>query len=181
MPTLSAEFREFLYRQHRLLVVTWLMYMIALGFYLLMPEIAAEFLPRPTDYPYTEQIRSTLWVIAIVTAAFLVWVKSRFHTVQAIFQASRRPMEIRNLRGDTPGEKNAARLVVFYRSRMIVAFSLSEMIAIFGLVLALIGGYTSDQQGLSLLSACLLVYFYPSKAFFEELINEYERREARRP
>ena len=180
MTTLSAKFREFLYRQHRFLVVNWMMFFIALGFYLLMPEIAAEYLPAPVDYPYTEQIRSALWVIAIVTAAFLVWVKSRLHTIRAMFQDSRRPMEIRSLRGDTPGEKNAARLVVFYRSRMIVAFTLAEMIAIFGLVLALIGNYTSDQQGLSLLSACLLVYFYPSKTFFEELINEYERREARR-
>ena len=89
-------------------------------------------------------------------------------------------MEIRDLKGDTPMEKNAARLVSYYRSRMILAFSLSEMIAFFGLVLALMGDYASDQQVLSLVSACLLVYFYPSRAFFDDLINEYERREARR-
>jgi len=63
---------------------------------------------------------------------------------------------------------------------MIIAFSLSEMIAIFGLVLALIGNYRSDQQVFSLISACLLVYFYPSRTFFDELIAECERREMTR-
>ena len=77
-------------------------------------------------------------------------------------------------------EKNATRLVSFYRTRMIFAFALSEVIAIFGLVLGLIGGHRSDQQGLSLLSACLLVYLFPSRSFFDDLIAEYERREAQR-
>lgn len=181
MPFLSEEFRKFLYRQRNLLVVTWLMFFLALGLYLLIPEIASEHLPSPIDYSYAAQMRNILWTIAIVTAAFLVWVKSQFHTVRAIFHASRQPMEITDLKGDTPVEKNAARLVSCYRSRMIVAFTLSEMIAIFGLILALIGNYTPDQQVLSLLSACLLVYFYPSRGFFDDLINEYERREANRP
>lgn len=180
MFVLSKEFREILYRQQRLLLVTWLMFFIALGFYLMIPEITSEHLPPPADYPYTEQMRNTLWVVSIAATAFLLWVKSHFHTVQAIFRASRQPLEIRDLKGDTPIEKDAARLVFSYRSRMIIAFSLSEMIAIFGLVLALIGNYRSDQQVFSLISACLLVYFYPSRTFFDELIAECERREMTR-
>ena len=119
-----------------------------------------------------------LWTVAIAIAAVLVWVKRRFHTVQAIFRDSRRPMDVTDLKGDNPAQKNLARLVLFYRSRMIIAFSLSETIAIFGLLLALTGDYASDQQSLSLISAGLLVYFFPSRAFFDELLNEYERREA---
>ena len=180
MPVLSEQFREILYEQRRLLLVTWIMFFIALGFYLMIPEITSKHLPPQVDYPYTKQVRDTFWVISIVSAAFLVWVKSHSHTVQAIFRASRQPLEIMDLKGDTPVEKDAERLIFSYRSRMIVAFSLSEMIAIFGLVLALIGDYRSDQQVFSLISASLLIYFYPSRTFFDELIGECERREMRR-
>ena len=180
IPVLSEPFKKSLYRQHRTVVTIWAAFFLALGFYLLIPEFLSEHLLRPVDEACVEQLGNLLWAIAVAIAALLFWVKSRLHTVPAIFQASKQPTEVRNFKGESPMEKNAMRLVSFYRTRMISAFALSHIIAIFGLVVGLLSYHRSNQQGLSLLSACLLVYFFPSQGFFDDLIAEYLRREAQR-
>lgn len=155
----------------------WAMFFLAVGFYFLVPEIVSERRFHPADAE-NEPARNALWVAAALATAVLLWVKSRFHNVRAVFQAARQPTDIQDFAGDTPAEKNASRLVYFYRTRMLFAFCLSQLAAVFGLMLVFIGDYTSDQQWLSLLSAGLLVYVYPSRGFFEELINQYDRQEA---
>jgi hypothetical protein len=180
MPILSAQFREILYRQHRSIVALWAMFLLAVGFYFLVPEIVSECRFHPAADSENEPVRNALWIAAVLTTAVLLWVKSRFHNVRAVFQAARQLTDTQDFAGHTPAEKNASRLVYFYRTRMLFAFCLAELVALFGLILVFIGNYTSDQQWLSLLSAGLLVYVYPSRGFFEGLINEYDRQGVRR-
>jgi hypothetical protein len=114
MSVLRDDFKSLLYGQRRLLLLTWAAFFAALCFYLWIPEIAPQNLPHPANYPHVGQMRDALWLIAILTAVFLLWVKSHFHTVDAIFRDSTQPMEITDLEGDTAAEKDAARLVSFY-------------------------------------------------------------------
>ncbi len=82
------------------------------------------------------------------------------------------------LRGESPLEKGAARVVAYYRARMTAAYILADSIGIYGLLLALVRNYFWDQRLLSALSAILLILFYPSRDFFEQLIKKCEMREA---
>lgn len=176
---LSKEFTEILYNQHRSLVIVWVALLISLGIFLFIPDLDFKHLPRPETYPHADDIRKILSVMVLITVAFLLLAKSRLNTVEAIFRGSREPTREKSEKGETPVEKGAARVVSYYCSRMAVSFALAETIAIYGLVLALIGPYKWEQQILSLISGVLLVYFFPSRIFFDDLITEYETREAR--
>ena len=175
---LSAEFKQILYNQRRSLVLLWLALFVSVGLFLSMRDYLLQHLPpQRENYPYTGLIRICVWVITCITAAFLLWSKNSFYSVEALFRGSSVPALPKTVRGETPAEKGAARVVSYYRSRMVAAVALAETIAIFGLLLGLIGDYLWEQRALSLMSGALLILFYPSRAFFEELIQEYQRRE----
>ncbi len=175
---LSPQFRQVLFNQRRFLVFLWL---ALLGLALILPSVRDTLLqhlpPRRKNYPYNEFIRILIWAVAFLTTGFLVWSKNRFYSAEAIFQGSKVSRPPQSLRGESPMEKGAARVVSYYRARMVAAFVLAETIAIYGLLLNLIGNYFWDQRLLSLLSAALLVFFYPSRPFFEDLVQKCERRE----
>ncbi len=175
---LNAEFKQVLSNQRRSLVLLWLALFVLVGIFLSMRHFLLQHLPpQRGNYPYTDLIRICVWVITCITAAFLLWSKNSFCSVEALFRGSSVPTPPKTLRGETPAEKGAARVVSYYRSRMVAAFVLAETIAIFGLLLGLIGDHLWEQRVLSLMSWAFLILFYPSRAFFEELIQEYQRRE----
>lgn len=74
--------------------------------------------------------------------------------------------------------QESTRAISSYAGKKIVAFALAESIAIYGLVLALIGNHLSDQYLMSFVAGLWLAYLYPSGVFFEELGREFEARGA---
>ena len=155
----------------------WLVFFALLAIFLSLRNPLLEHLPPRKNYPHVEPIRILIWAIACLTAAFLLWSKNRFYSVEAIFQGSKVPRRPKALRGESPLEKGAARVVSYYRARMVAAFVLAETIGIYGLLSALLGNYFGDQRLLSALSATLLILFFPSRPFFDELVQKCERRE----
>jgi hypothetical protein len=55
-----------------------------------------------------------------------------------------------------------------------VIFAIIEAIAVYGLVLAIVGRYLLDQYLLSALSLVLLVLEYPTERFLVGLVQEVE-------
>jgi hypothetical protein len=71
-------------------------------------------------------------------------------------------------------EARAAAVVSTYITRKVVLFAIIEAIAVYGLVLALVGRYRSDQYFLSALSLLLLTLEFPSKKSLAGLVQRVE-------
>jgi hypothetical protein len=179
---LGLEFKKTLSRVRIWMVLLWASCLASTVSLFFIPESTLKKLPVSEYYPYLTQLENVLWVIALACALLVLWAKQRFYNIEAIFQASKRPLLVRpllasNLKGETPTEKGASRLVYFYRYRIVRALTLSESVAICGLLLALTGSYGLEGRLFYLMSVALLMLFYPSRAFFDSLIEEYEHRE----
>jgi hypothetical protein len=174
---LTPEFKKSLTRVHILVVLLWAGFLISTIILFFIPENLVSNFPLNEYYPNLTILKIAIWVISLVLACLLLWAKPRFYNIDSIFQASKKPLLVLNLKGETPTEKGAARLIYFYRSRMVLALTLSESVAICGLLLGTISSYGQERRLFSLISVVLLVIFYPSRAFFDGLIKEYEHRE----
>lgn len=175
---LSSQFKQVLFNQRRSLIFLWLaLFALAVIFPSLRDTLLQHLPPARKNYPYAEFIRILIWMVALLTAGFLVWSKNRFYSAETIFQGSKVLGPAKTLKGESPMEKGTARVVSYYRTRMVRAFVLAETPAVYGLLLDLTGDYSWDQRLLSALSAALLIFFYPSRLFFEELLEKCERRE----
>ncbi|HZD42222.1 MAG TPA: hypothetical protein VE131_15975, partial [Terriglobales bacterium] len=71
-------------------------------------------------------------------------------------------------------EQRAASVVSTYVTRKVVLFAIIEALAVYGLVLAIVGRYFADQYVLSALSLVLLALEYPTQRFLEGLLREVE-------
>jgi len=150
---LDPELRRTMEKQWKVLSLTWRSSVAALFLYLLLPLIVG--LSRsPVSHPPYRGFRMVLWLVALVEAAALFWWSRRFLTKEGA---------LRGIRG------TAVNPLTYYVGRKIGALGIAQSIAVYGLVLALVGGYFWDQYILTFLSAALLVWHYPSRGMLEEL------------
>ena len=177
---LPPEFKDSLARTQLFLLGVWAVLLASCVIAALLPDkLFSHAPPVGDDYPYLEWLDEFLWALAIGTALLLVWIRQRFYSVEAIFEASGRPREV-PVFGESASEQSASRVVYFYRSKMLYALALAGSVAVYGLFLALIEPGEYQWHLFCATAAALLVLFYPSRTFFEELIKEYERRETMR-
>jgi hypothetical protein len=71
-------------------------------------------------------------------------------------------------------EERAAAVVSTYVTRKIVLFAIIEAIAVYGLILALVGRFLLDQYILSALALVLLIVEFPSAKSFSALLEKLE-------
>lgn len=116
----------------------------------------------------TEFLRQAFWFLVILETVFLIWWKKRFLTVKRLLEASTRGIFLgKFVRGaQNPVEKRAGAIILNYFFRSLLAFGVAESIALYGLLLALVGYYVVDQYTLSTVSLVLVSYFFPSNRFF---------------
>jgi len=172
---IRPQFRNELVNQHRPVVVIWTAFMIAIFLYLLIAQLILGNPKFSGAYSFSETARKILWLLTFVDVGYFVWWKKRFLTREAILGEARKFKLLQALGGHkTPLEEHAAKIVSSYITGKIVGFALIEAVAVYGLVLALIGRYLWDQYLLSAASAALLLRELPSKAFLEELIRDVE-------
>ncbi|HEY1372530.1 MAG TPA: hypothetical protein VGH50_08670 [Candidatus Binatia bacterium] len=177
---LSPEFKERLARSHAFLLALWGVLLALCAVAGMLPARVFQHLPPLADSsPYLDSLDELIWAIAIGTAALLLWSRSRFYSVEQVFNASRRPREVPVI-GESPTEMAASRLVHFYRSRMINAFALAASLALYGVLLAVVEADDYQWRLFCVTAVAMLVLFYPSRVFFDALLKEYERRETMR-
>ena len=139
--------------QPSVIFVIWTINVVLVVIFLLISHV--PFRPRPSSN--VETIRWALWFVALVQAGGVLLWGSAFSTKERITQ-----------RFASFRQEAGASLLSYYISRKIVTLSFIEGIAVYGLILALLGGYLLDQLLLSLLTGILLVLHYPSRSLTQE-------------
>jgi hypothetical protein len=151
--------REIVATQHRVLIIVWGSMMATLVIYLLIPRLVA---PEGSSFATGAAsilLRPFFWVVAVVEVLFLNWWKQDY-------------LKPKRLLPDLPAREQINAAISHTTRRGIVAFAIAESIALFGLILALIGRFFLDQYLLTFVSGALMIQLYPSRRFFDELIQE---------
>ncbi|MGH7770994.1 MAG: hypothetical protein ACREQA_02010 [Candidatus Binatia bacterium] len=174
---IRPEFRKTLESQQTVLVSLWAAFTIAIFLYLWIAELILASPKFPARVSFSETARMILWLLAILDLGYLIWWKKRFLTKHAILEGSKKFKLLQALQEHkSPLEEQAAGVISSYITGKIVAFAIVEAIAVYGLILALVGRYVWDQYLFSIASGALLLFEFPSKHFLEELLRDVEVR-----
>ncbi len=173
--TLRPEFKKTLLDQQGAAVVLWAFFMVAILLYLWIARLILAGSTLPAKFSFSEAARVLLWLLVLVDLGYLVWWRKRHLSREGIFGESKKVKLLRVLEGhQNPLEERAARVVSTYVTRKIVAFAIVEAIAVYGLILALVGRYLWDQYLFSLISGLLLIMEFPSRKRLEEIVASVE-------
>ena len=140
--------------------------------------IANQVLGNPRfsrGFSIAENLRIVLWVLVVVDLGYYAYWKKCYVTPEAIVAGASTTKLLRALeehRGRL--EERAAAVVSTYVTRKVVVFAIIEAVAVYGLVLALVGRYLSDQYLLSGLSLLLLAFEFPAQKSLGELVERVE-------
>jgi hypothetical protein len=168
-------FRELLVDQRGAAVILWSAFMIFIVVYLV---IAQNVLANPKyarGLWFADSARMILWALAIVDLGYYVYWKKRFLTPAAIAAGSSKTKILRALDSyDNLHEKQAALVVSTYITRKVVLYAIIEALAVYGLVLAIVGRFFMDQYALSALSLILLALEFPTARSLEAVLRTIE-------
>ena len=172
---IRPEFRQLLLDQRGAAVILWSAFTIFIVIYIV---IAQNIMANPKyarGLSFAETARILLWGLAIVDLGYYAYWKKRRLAPAAITAAASRTKILRALDSyDGLHEKEAALVVSTYITRKIVLYAIIEALAVYGLVLAIVGGYFFDQYALSALSWILLTLEFPTARSLEALVAGVE-------
>ena len=178
---IRSEYQKILGGQQLILFIFWGSFIVSLVIYLLITHFLLPASSLTDRESASNSFRTSLWVIALIEGAVLLWWNRRFLTKEAVLHAKggRLVAAILGLSGraQTPQEVEAAKIVSVYLFRKILAFSVAQSIAIYGLVLAFVGRNMVDQYLLTLFTLLFLIHLFPSRSFLTGLLSEIEARE----
>lgn len=173
---IRPEFRKILLDQRGAAVILWSAFVISIPIYLV---IARNVLGNPnigSNRALAETARVVLWLLTVVDLGYYAYWRKRNLSSEAILRAARATKLFRALEEFKGGvEERAAYVVSTYITRKVVIFAIIEAVAVYGLVLAIIGRFVQDQYWLSALSVALLVFEFPSQKSLEALIRRVEQ------
>jgi hypothetical protein len=170
-----AEFKKILTDQRGAAVILWSFFTISIPIYI---WIAQNVLANPKyaqGLSFAKTARVVLWFLVVIDLGYYVFWKRRYLTAETLLDTSQKTKLFRALqeyKGSV--EQRAAAVVSNYVTRKVVIFAIIEAIAVYGLVLAIIGHYVFDQYLLSALSLVLLALEYPTERFFDGLLRKVE-------
>jgi hypothetical protein len=172
---IRPEFRETLMEQRGAAVILWSAFTIFIVIYIV---IAQNVLANPKyarGLSFAETARIVLWILTIVDLGYYVYWKKRYFTPAAIAAGSSKTRMLRALDSyNGLHEKEAALVVSTYITRKVVLFAIIEAVAVYGLVLAIVGRYFMDQYVLSALSLILLALEFPTERGMESVLRSAE-------
>jgi hypothetical protein len=160
---IRPEFRKLLMDQRGAAVILWSAFVMFIVIYIV---IAQNVLANPKysrGLWFADTARMIFWGLAIVDLGYYVYWKNRYLTTAAIAAGSSKTKMLRALDSyDGLHEKEAALVVSTYITRKIVLYAIIEALAVYGLVLAIVGRFFVDQYALSALSLTLLALEFPT-------------------
>lgn len=172
---IRAEFRNMLLDQHGASVILWSFFFASVFLYVAIAHLVVGNRGFPINPRIALSARAILWILVFVDFGYLVQWKKRYLARERMLEGSDKIKIFRALQGhSTPAEKTAAAVVSTYVSRKITACAIIEAIAVYGLLIALVGRYFWDQYLLSGLSLALLIMEFPAKSSLENLIRRLE-------
>jgi hypothetical protein len=172
---IRADFKKILLDQQGAAVILWSFFTLSLFLYIIIAQLVVSERGLLDGSSLAPVVRAALWVLVVVDLGYLVWWKKRKLTREALTDMSTKAKILRALEEHKgQAEERAASVISTYVTRKIVVFAIIEAIAVYGLVLALVGRYLWDQYLLSALSLALLVLEFPGKNALVGLVNEIE-------
>jgi hypothetical protein len=172
---IRPEFRETLLDQRGAAVILWSAFTIFIVIYIV---IAQNILANPKyarGLWFADQARLIIWALAMVDLGYYIYWKRRYLTPAAIAAGASKTKILRSLDSyDSLHEKEAALVVSTYVTRKVVLYAIIEALAVYGLVLAIVGRFFTDQYVLSALSLVLLALEYPTARSLEALVRAAE-------
>lgn len=172
---IRPEFRQVLVDQRGAAVILWSCFMISVVIYIVIAKNVIANPKYAASFSFAETARTVLWILVLVDLGYFVWWKKHYLTIGAMLDDAKQAKLLRALddpKGDV--EQRAASVVSTYVTRKVVLFAIVEALAVYGLVLALIGHYFADQYVLSALSLILLALEFPSEKSFDQVIQRAE-------
>lgn len=172
---IRAEFKQLLMDQRGAAVILWSCFTISIGVYLV---ISRNVLANPKfaqALSFAATARVVLWLLVIVDLGYYAYWKIKKLSPDAMIADAEKTKLLRALeeyQGEI--EQRAAAVVSTYVTRKVVVFAIIEAIAVYGLVLGIIGRYLSDQYWLSALSLLLLIAEFPSHHSLARLLHKLE-------
>jgi hypothetical protein len=125
-------------------------------------------------FSYALAGRAVFWLLASVDIGYYIYWKRRL-APGAVLREAKKSKRLRALEGyKGPEEESAAAVVSTYVTRKVVLFAIIEAIAVYGLVLALVGRFLADQYLLSALALILLIVEFPAEKSFSAVLRELE-------
>ena len=174
---IRAEFKKILTDQRGAAVILWSFFTISIPIYI---WIAQNVLANPKyaqGLSFAKTARIVLWVLVLIDLGYYIFWKRRYLTPVALLDKSQKTKVFRALQEYNGSvEQRAAAVVSTYVTRKVVIFAIIEAIAVYGLVLAIVGRYLLDKYLLSALSLVLLVLEYPTERFLVGLVQAVEGR-----
>ena len=159
---IREEFRKTLLDQRGAAVILWSGFFISVPIYIF---IARHLLTNPrigASLSVAEPARLVLWLLTIIDLGYYVYWRKRNFTADAISRDARGTKLLRALdEFNGAVEERAAYVVSTYVTRKVVIFAIIEAIAVYGLVLALIGRFVYDFYLLCALTLVLLAVEFP--------------------
>jgi hypothetical protein len=172
---IRPEFRKALAAQHQILALLWAFFFCGIFVYLWLTEFVLRRSGFSAGSSVAEMVRIVLWLLAVIDLGTFVWWRKQFLTEAAVLRGSKKYKTLQVLQEHkSPLEERAAQIVSSYVTSKIVAFAILEAMAVYGFVLALIGGYVRDQYLFSFVSGALLVFEFPRKAFLGKILSDIE-------
>ena len=172
---IRPEFRKTLLDQRGAAVILWSFFVISIPVYIF---ISRKFITVPAagGSSFTDTVRIFVWLLALIDLGYYAHWKRRNLSPGAILAGAKSAKLFRALadfQGDS--EERAAFAVSAYVTRKVVVFAIIEAIAVYGFVLAFIGGFVTDQYLLSGLSLLLLVIEFPSEKSLAAIVIAAEQ------
>jgi hypothetical protein len=172
---IRPDFKKLLMDQRGAAVILWSFFMISIPIYI---WIAQSVLANPKyaqGLSFAQTARGVFWFLVLIDLGYFIFWKRRYLTPEALLDKSQKTKLFRALqeyKGSV--EQRAAAVVSTYITRKVVIFAIIEAIAVYGLVLAIIGRYLLDQYLLSALSLVLLTLEFPRERSLTGLLREIE-------
>ena len=173
---MRPQFDEQLRNQQKVLVMVWYSFVFMILFFLSVHVVLKGNLGPLSGESATEFLRRAFWFLVILQTVFLVWWKKRFFNVERLIEASTKGIILEKfVRGaQNPAEKRLGKMILNYFMRSVLAFGIAESIALYGLILWVLGYHSVDQYTFSTVSLLLVLYFFPSNRLFAQILEQAE-------
>ena len=172
---IRADFRKTLMDQRGAAVILWSAFTIFIVVYIVIAENVLANPRYAGGLWFADTARMILWALALIDLGYYVYWKSRYLPPAAIAAASSKTKILRALDGyDGLHEKEAALVVSTYITRKVVLYAIIEALAVYGLVLAIVGRFFTDQYALSALSVILLALEFPTERSLQMVLHNVE-------
>jgi hypothetical protein len=172
---IRPQFKETLLEQRGAAVILWSLFMSSVAVYLFISRSVLSNPKYAAGLSFAETARMVLWALVIVDLGYFFWWKRGYLTASALLDRAKQSKLLSALQEyNGIDEQRAASVVSTWVTRKITLYAIIEALAVYGLVLAIVGRYVVDQYLLSALTLLLLAIEFPSQKPLADLLRQVE-------